>query len=181
MSRIILPKNQREILDNIISNAQEEEIISDNIYLIQKKSNHKIILTNATTLPTDIINIIYSYTHDIIDLDIQHKIIYHIPNKYIELYLNIKQKNICDLIIYVEINNNNVICETYTRNMKHNIIYEHIIDITDIHNTKIYNMTNKLKREIEQNINQGITPNNYDGKYINILFTTVGLQFKLKI
>ncbi len=137
MNRIYIPNLQKQILRSLILNTTNYKKSSETIYLIHKNTNYNIILTSVTILPADIINLICSYSHDIINIKIQFT-----NSRFGDSYLNVVQKNVFDFVFHIKQYNTKTTFNTYIRNINYNIFKEQAINI----NKTPY--TNELLQEV---------------------------------
>lgn len=70
MSTIHIPIDQKEALKNIVYKLQNTKLSLGHIHLIHLHKKYKRIMINYTKIPTDIINIIYEYTPEIINVSV---------------------------------------------------------------------------------------------------------------
>ncbi len=120
MSRIYLTESQKQHLRHVISET-DHRISRSTLRLTQTNTHYLPILTDYTILPVDVINIIYSYSHTIIHLDIEYNIF---ESESEQIMSNLRVKN--DIFDFVFHNNVSAIdntCNIYVNNIKNDIFY----------------------------------------------------------
>lgn len=135
MSRIYFLNNHKKLLRNIIFELTTKKISNGNVSLIKKNKHYKEELINNTQIPTELINIIYSYTQDIFDLSITCRISSAYEYSGIHLYIKVKLDNMFVFIFSLGL----LCCKIHIETIYGDIWYDasYVSEYNDIKNDTI--------------------------------------------